>query len=206
MEETILFAYMFSLTVLFIFGSHGFIMIYYYLKFRKKNHPAAEDIVTYPVATVQLPVYNEMYVVERLIDAACAMVYPKDKLEIQVLDDSNDQTVDVVRSLVERYRKQGFDIKHVRRTNRTGFKAGALKEGLVTARGEFVAIFDADFVPRPDFLLKTLMIKGITRIITGAGSLTRKQRKWAQHIPATNRSTPNRAGILTWKLTTKIGT
>jgi hypothetical protein len=147
---------MVSLTVLFIFGSHGFIMIYYYLKFRKKNHPAAEDIVTYPVATVQLPVYNEMYVVERLIDAACAMVYPKDKLEIQVLDDSNDQTVDVVRSLVERYRKQGFDIKHVRRTNRTGFKAGALKEGLVTARGEFVAIFDADFVPRPDFLLKTI--------------------------------------------------
>jgi cellulose synthase/poly-beta-1,6-N-acetylglucosamine synthase-like glycosyltransferase len=97
-----------------------------------------------------------MYVVGRLIDAACAMVYPKDKLEIQVLDDSTDQTVEVVAGYVERYRKQGFDIKQVRRKDRVGFKAGALREGLTTARGEFVAIFDADFVPRQDFLLKTI--------------------------------------------------
>jgi cellulose synthase/poly-beta-1,6-N-acetylglucosamine synthase-like glycosyltransferase len=101
-------------------------------------------------------VYNELYVVGRLIDAACAMVYPKDKLEIQLLDDSTDQTVDVVATYVDRYRKQGFDIKHVRRANRSGFKAGALREGLTTARGEFIAIFDADFVPRQDFLLKTV--------------------------------------------------
>ena len=107
--------------------------------------------------TVQLPVYNELYVVGRLIDAACAMIYPKDKLEIQVLDDSTDETVDIGgRARRERYRKLGFDIKHVRRTNREGFKAGALKEGLTDARGEFVAIFDADFVPRQDFLLKTI--------------------------------------------------
>jgi cellulose synthase/poly-beta-1,6-N-acetylglucosamine synthase-like glycosyltransferase len=84
------------------------------------------------------------------------MVYPKEKLEIQVLDDSTDQTVEVVAGYVERYRKQGFDIKQVRRSTRIGFKAGALKEGLTTARGEFVAIFDADFVPRQDFLLKTI--------------------------------------------------
>jgi cellulose synthase/poly-beta-1,6-N-acetylglucosamine synthase-like glycosyltransferase len=84
------------------------------------------------------------------------MVYPKEKLEIQVLDDSTDETVAVVAGYVDRYRKQGFDIKQVRRTNRTGYKAGALKEGLSTARGEYVAIFDADFVPRPDFLLKTI--------------------------------------------------
>jgi cellulose synthase/poly-beta-1,6-N-acetylglucosamine synthase-like glycosyltransferase len=108
------------------------------------------------VVTVQLPVYNELYVVGRLIDASCAMVYPKDKLEIQVLDDSTDQTVDVVAEYVERYRKQGFDIKQIRRGNRQGFKAGALKEGLASARGEFIAIFDADFVPRQDFLLKTI--------------------------------------------------
>ena len=109
------------------------------------------------MVTVQLPVYNELYVVGRLIDAACAMVYPKDKLEIQVLDDSTDADGGRRRRrIVERYRKQGFDIKHVRRGDRDGFKAGALKEGLKTARGEFVAIFDADFVPRRDFLLKTI--------------------------------------------------
>ncbi len=156
MEEIILFTYIFSLTVLFVFGSHGFIMIYYYLKFRSRKSKAVQEMNTYPVVTVQLPVFNEIYVVGRLIDASCAMVYPKDKLEIQVLDDSTDQTVDVVEECVQKYRRQGFDIKHIRRANRTGFKAGALKEGLTTARGEFIAIFDADFVPRQDFLLKTI--------------------------------------------------
>jgi cellulose synthase/poly-beta-1,6-N-acetylglucosamine synthase-like glycosyltransferase len=156
MEEIILFSYIFSLTVLFVFGSHGFIMIYYYLKFRTVKEKAADAITHFPVVTVQLPVYNELYVVGRLIDAACAMVYPKDKLEIQLLDDSTDQTVGVVAGYVERYRKQGFDIKHVRRGTREGFKAGALKAGLSVARGEFIAIFDADFVPRQDFLLKTV--------------------------------------------------
>ena len=156
MAELILFTYMFSLTVLFIFGSHGFIMIYYYLKFKSKKSLPAAEITTYPVVTVQLPVFNEIYVVGRLIDSACAMVYPKDKLEIQVLDDSTDQTVQVVANHVEQYRKQGFDIKQVRRENRQGYKAGALREGLKSARGEFIAIFDADFIPRQDFLLKTI--------------------------------------------------
>ena len=156
MEEIILFAYIFSLTVLFVFGSHGFIMIYYYLKYRSRKSQAVQEMTSYPVVTVQLPVYNEVYVVGRLIDASCTMVYPKEKLEIQVLDDSTDQTVEVVARYVEKYRRQGFDIKQIRRTNRAGYKAGALKEGLAVARGEFVAIFDADFVPRPDFLLKTI--------------------------------------------------
>jgi cellulose synthase/poly-beta-1,6-N-acetylglucosamine synthase-like glycosyltransferase len=156
MEHIILVTYIFSLTVLFIFGSHGFIMIYYYLKHRARKNSPVGPITTYPIVTVQLPVYNELYVVGRLIDASCAMVYPKEKLEIQVLDDSTDQTVEVVEAVVERYRRQGFDIKQVRRTKREGFKAGALKEGLRSARGEFVAIFDADFVPRQDFLLKTI--------------------------------------------------
>ena len=156
MEEIILFTYIAALTILLVFGSHGFIMIYYYLKFRSRKPQAVEALTTYPVVTVQLPVFNELYVVGRLIDAACSMIYPKDKLEIQVLDDSTDATVDVVAQHVERYRKLGFDIKQVCRTNRNGYKAGALKEGLNTARGEFVAIFDADFVPRPDFLLKTI--------------------------------------------------
>jgi hypothetical protein len=156
MEELILIGYILSLTILTIFGSHGFIMIYYYLKFRSRKPQVVEALTTYPVVTVQLPVFNEVYVVGRLIDAACSMIYPKDKLEIQLLDDSTDRTVDIVAQHVERYRKLGFDIKQVRRTNRSGYKAGALKEGLDTARGEFVAIFDADFVPRPDFLLKTI--------------------------------------------------
>jgi len=103
MEETILFTYILSLTVLFVFGSHGFIMIYYYLKFRSNVAETVETLNEYPLVTVQLPVYNEMYVVGRLIDASCSMVYPKDKLEIQVLDDSADQTVEVAASYVARF-------------------------------------------------------------------------------------------------------
>ena len=156
MEKVILFAYIACVSILFIFGSHGFIMIYYYLKNRRRGDDSVQEITDYPVVTVQLPIYNERYVVERLIDAAVGMVYPKDKLEIQVLDDSTDQTVEIVARSVETYRQQGFDIKQVCRANRQGFKAGALREGLETARGEYIAIFDADFVPRPDFLLKTV--------------------------------------------------
>ncbi len=156
MEQFVLISYIVSLTVLFVFGSHGFIMIYYYLKHRTTHRPPAAAIDVYPVVTVQLPVFNEIYVIGRLIDAACGMVYPKDKLEIQVLDDSTDETVDVVARMTERYCSQGFDIKHIRRGSRDGFKAGALKVGLTSARGEFVAIFDADFVPKADFLLKTI--------------------------------------------------
>ncbi len=156
MEEIILIAYIASLSVLFVFGSHGFIMIYYYLKYRTWKRAPVDPISSYPLVTVQLPVFNERYVVGRLIEASCAMVYPKDKLEIQVLDDSTDETTPLVASYVERYRRQGYDIHHIRRGTREGFKAGALREGLRTARGEFVAIFDADFVPRQDFLLKTI--------------------------------------------------
>jgi cellulose synthase/poly-beta-1,6-N-acetylglucosamine synthase-like glycosyltransferase len=97
--------------------------------------------------TIQLPLYNEKYVVKRLIDAVCKMDYPKDKLQVQVLDDSDDDTVDLIRSIVDEYRFKGFDIVHVRRKDRTGYKAGALKEGIKHAKGEFVAIFDADFIP-----------------------------------------------------------
>ena len=156
MEEFVLFSYIFSLSVLFVFGSYGFVMIYHYLKHRKRPAQVVQLLQTHPVVTIQLPVFNELYVVERLLDATCRMDYPKDKLEIQVLDDSTDQTVDVVARQVVEYRSRGFDIKHVRRANREGFKAGALKEGLKDARGEFIAIFDADFVPQPDFLQKTI--------------------------------------------------
>jgi cellulose synthase/poly-beta-1,6-N-acetylglucosamine synthase-like glycosyltransferase len=156
MEQVVLLTYIVSLSILFLFGSHGFIMVYYHLKYRHRRHQEVGAMQQYPTVTVQLPVYNEVYVVGRLIDAACAIRYPREKLEIQVLDDSTDETVDVVDAAVRRYHALGFDIKHVRRPNRQGFKAGALKFGLESARGEFVAIFDADFVPRPEFLMKTI--------------------------------------------------
>ena len=154
-DEIILFAYIFSLTIILIFGSHGFVMMYYHHKY-KKNIPRAKDSHDEDIVTIQLPMYNEMYVAERLIHAICEIDYPKDKLEIQVLDDSTDETVDIVAAVVKQKEKEGFDIKHVRRTNRSGYKAGALKEGLKTAKGKYVAIFDADFIPKKNFLHKTL--------------------------------------------------
>ncbi|MDX1477576.1 MAG: glycosyltransferase family 2 protein [Saprospiraceae bacterium] len=129
------------------------------LQYRKSrwHQPARpKQLTDYPVVTVQLPIYNERYVVNRLIDRICALDYPKDKLEIQVLDDSTDDTVDLSRRKVEAYRAQGFDIKLITRTDRTGYKAGALQHGLRSARGAFIAIFDADFLPRADFLTTTL--------------------------------------------------
>lgn len=109
-----------------------------------------------PLVTIQLPIYNEKYVVERLIDNIVLINYPKDKLEIQILDDSTDESILETQLLVKKYANQGIDIQHIRRKNRVGFKAGALKEGLITAKGEFIAIFDADFVPNQDWLQKTI--------------------------------------------------
>lgn len=152
MEKVILFTYIGSLIILFTFGSHGLIMVYYYLKHRHKRDDFSVELTEFPVVTLQLPIYNEMYVIERLIDAACEIDYPIDKLELQVLDDSTDETVEIVENIVKNYQLKGFDIKHIHRDDRTGYKAGALKEGLVTARGEFVGIFDADFIPRKNFL------------------------------------------------------
>ncbi len=109
-----------------------------------------------PSVTVQLPIYNERFVVGRLIHAAAALDYPHEKLEIQVLDDSTDGTCDVVAEHVDYYRKQGLQIEHVRREHREGYKAGALRDGMKVCRGELIAIFDADFVPEPDFLRLTI--------------------------------------------------
>ena len=109
-----------------------------------------------PYVTVQLPVYNEMYVVERLIDKVCELDYPLDKLEIQVLDDSTDETQQIIATKVREWKEKGIDIVHIHRTNRKGYKAGALEEALDFAKGEFIAIFDADFLPNKNFLLKTI--------------------------------------------------
>lgn len=133
-----------------------------YLYFRAHSHKPADVSSTYtlpavlPMVTVQLPIYNERYVVERLIDTIIALEYPINKLQIQVLDDSDDETVALISAKVAHYQAQGFNIEHLRRPERTGFKAGALQYGLGLATGEFIAIFDADFLPYPDFLLTTL--------------------------------------------------
>lgn len=109
-----------------------------------------------PKVTIQLPIYNEMYVVERLIECICEIDYPREKLEIQVLDDSTDETIEIIAKKVHVFQLHGYDIKHVRRHDRSGYKAGALKYGTTHAKGDFIAIFDADFLPNKDFLRKAL--------------------------------------------------
>ncbi|MEN0006818.1 MAG: cellulose synthase family protein [Bacteroidota bacterium] len=110
----------------------------------------------YPFVTVQLPIFNEKYVVERLIDNITQFDYPRDRFEIHILDDSNDETIDITKQKVEEYKAKGYNIEQITRVDRKGYKAGALKDGTKFAKGEFIAIFDADFLPRPNFLLNTI--------------------------------------------------
>jgi cellulose synthase/poly-beta-1,6-N-acetylglucosamine synthase-like glycosyltransferase len=156
-ETLILGSYFFVLVILGVYGWHRYYLVYSYMKNRDRvpGPPPAWDGPLPPV-TIQLPLYNEMYVVDRLLQATVSIEYPKELLEIQVLDDSTDETVEVARAACDRLAAQGFDVKHIHRTDRSGFKAGALEAGLKVARGEFVAIFDADFIPSPDFLLRTV--------------------------------------------------
>jgi len=156
MDELVLVAYFLSLSILFVFGSHGFIMIYYHRKYKNVKNKQNEKFEPTEFVTIQLPLYNELYVVERIIDTTCEIEYPKDKFEIQVLDDSTDETVNIVAGIVEKKQAEGSNIYHIRRDSRKGFKAGALREGLKSAKGVFIAIFDADFIPKKDFLKKTL--------------------------------------------------
>ncbi|HEY9387824.1 MAG TPA: glycosyltransferase [Nitrososphaeraceae archaeon] len=127
-------------------------------KWRKKSLEVSDRAFfsELPLVTVQLPLYNEKYVVSRLIHAVCAMDYPKEKLEIQVLDDSQDDSIELTRKVVNEYRQRGFDINYIHRNDRVGFKAGALKLGTQSAKGEFIAIFDADFIPPPQFIKQSL--------------------------------------------------
>ena len=137
---------------------------FYYLVYQSRNNirhnkkirQKTELPTNLPVVTIQLPLYNEKYVAKRLIDAVCRTDYPKDKLHIQVLDDSDDDTVDLIKSIVDDYRLKGFDIVCMHRTDRSGYKAGALKAGMKHVKGEFVVIFDADFIPPPWFLKRAL--------------------------------------------------
>jgi cellulose synthase/poly-beta-1,6-N-acetylglucosamine synthase-like glycosyltransferase len=144
--------YYLILSILAFFGVHRLWMVLLYLRTRNHGTQRPPDPETWPLVTIQLPLYNEMYVAARLIDSVCRLDYPRDRLEIQVLDDSTDETIAIVDRLIEEHRAAGIDIKVVRRAERTGFKAGALAHGLTLARGELLAVFDADFVPQPEFL------------------------------------------------------
>ena len=155
-ETLTLAAYFFVLIILAVYGWHRYYLVYLYMRNRDKEPRPGPALDPLPVVTIQLPLYNEMYVADRLIAAVCAMDYPRDRLEIQVLDDSTDETRGIADLAVRRHAADGVDIKYYHRTDRTGYKAGALEAGLVVARGEFVAIFDADFMPTSDFLTRLM--------------------------------------------------
>jgi len=156
-DLTMLLPYFAVMIALSYYGIHRYTMCYNYYKFKKNYHPdPPQHFDELPRVTVQLPIFNEQFVIDRLIEAVCAMEYPRGKLDIQVLDDSTDETQQVAADIVARYAALGHPISYIHRTNRYGFKAGALDGGLKVAKGEFVAMFDADFVPQPDWLMKVI--------------------------------------------------
>lgn len=159
-EYLIITIYSISLLLIFIYALAQLNLLFNYLRFRNKPDTAPKydfnNPDEIPFVTIQLPVFNEFYVMKRLLKNIAKIDYPKDKLEIQVLDDSTDESVETTAKQIKKIKELGIDIQHIRREKRTGFKAGALKEGLKTAKGEFIAIFDADFLPKPDWLKQTV--------------------------------------------------
>jgi cellulose synthase/poly-beta-1,6-N-acetylglucosamine synthase-like glycosyltransferase len=155
--QFILNIYLFALIIVGLFSLEAIFLTYKYWRGRKKNCLTLNTDF-FPKVTVQLPIYNELYVAERLIQAVCSLDYPPEKLQIQVLDDSDDATTDICTKEVLKFKKRGYNISLKRRKERLGFKAGALKEGLKSAEGELVAIFDADFLPPSDFLKRTVSL------------------------------------------------
>lgn len=155
-DLAVMLPYFVVMVVLAAYGTHRYVLVYRFFKNRKNVAPPASEIDNWPKVTVQLPIFNERYVIERLIDAVSQFDYPRELFEIQVLDDSTDETRQVASNCVERHRQLGLPITYIHRTNREGFKAGALAHGLESATGELVAIFDADFIPPADFLRRTV--------------------------------------------------
>ena len=155
-NSILLIPYCIALGILILYGFHRYyiVKLYYQGRHRKPKPRSPPD--PWPIVTVQLPIYNERYVVERLIRSVARMDYPKDRFEIQVLDDSTDDTSETARACVEDLNRQGYSVVHIRRGSRKGFKAGALSHGMKKSRGEFLAVFDADFVPSPDMLRRVI--------------------------------------------------
>ena len=160
LEIIIICVYSIALILIFMYALAQLNLLFNYIASQKNKEDSPEfdfsNADEIPYVTIQLPVFNEIYVMDRLLKNIVLIDYPKDKLEIQVLDDSTDESVESTAILIETLRKEGFDIQHIQRTNREGFKAGALKEGLVNAKGEYIAIFDADFLPQTDWLKRTI--------------------------------------------------
>ena len=160
----LLIIYIASLTLVFLYSLAQLNLLFNYLKANKKRKQEQDNALQFnlqnpeevPYVTIQLPVFNEKYVMKRLLKNIAKIEYPREKLEIQVLDDSTDETVLKTKERVEKLAATGLDIVHITRTKREGFKAGALKEGLAIAKGEFIAIFDSDFLPDADWLYKTI--------------------------------------------------
>lgn len=156
-EIVVLIGYFSILLLLTLYGAHRYTLTYLYYRFRRPFVPKfffpPEKL---PHVTVQLPVFNEQYVLRRLVEAVCAFDYPKNRLEIQILDDSTDETRQLGALLAQEYQQKGFDIVHIHREDRTGYKAGALEAGTRVAKGELLAVFDADFVPPSEFLQRTV--------------------------------------------------
>ncbi len=158
-DLALLIPYFVVLIILASYGIHRYVLVWMYYRNRKNRvtaPPAEFPTGELPTVTIQLPIFNEQFVIDRLVDAVCKMEYPREKLEIQVLDDSTDETVEVAHAVVQRYAALGYPVSYHHRSNRYGFKAGALDEGLKHSRGELVAIFDADFVPSEDWLMRVV--------------------------------------------------
>jgi len=156
LDWAVLITYFSILMVLSIYGAYRVKQVFEFWRYSKfpprpKGQFSAADL---PTITIQLPLYNEMYVAKRLVTAVSEIDYPRDRLQIQVLDDSTDETVKIARAIVEKFAADGLDIQYIHRSDRAGFKAGALENGMKAAKGNLIAIFDADFVPKPDFLRK----------------------------------------------------
>jgi cellulose synthase/poly-beta-1,6-N-acetylglucosamine synthase-like glycosyltransferase len=156
-DTLLLTPYFLVMIVLSAYGLHRYKLVWQYYHYRKNaTHAPPSHFEQLPRVTIQLPIFNEQFVIDRLIEATCRLDYPRDRLEIQVLDDSTDETKAVAQLIVDRHRALGYPIVYLHRTDRTGFKAGALQEGLKVSTGEFVAIFDADFVPPSDWLMRVI--------------------------------------------------
>ena len=151
-QHTLTTVYVAILVAVAIYGFHRYILVYLYLKYRNQIYQPTGRFEALPRVTVQLPMYNEDVVAERIIRATCQIDYPLDRLEIQVLDDSTDHSADIARKACEQWAAKGYPIHYIHRNNRVGYKAGALAEGLPRATGQFISIFDADFVPPRDIL------------------------------------------------------
>ncbi len=160
LEYIIITIYSLALILIFMYALAQLNLLFNYRSAQKKEDTSPKFDFTnskeIPKVTIQLPVYNEMYVMERLLDNIVTLEYPREKLEIQVLDDSTDESIVTTEKHIKKLQKTGINIQHIQRSNRQGFKAGALKEGLEIATGEFIAIFDADFLPQKDWLLQTI--------------------------------------------------